>query len=228
MKIDLQKILLDKYHTDKLASFYIVNYNSERTDPKQWVSTFSTSLTKVDDHPDILKINKLDSENEYKVDSESIKNFLKFINFRPIQLKRKFIFFFDAQDISVILSNKLLKVFEEMEANTTLFLMVPDNSFMLPTVLSRAVKLQIEENSNLIEKDIPPFDTYTTPQELLAYLKQNNGTQDEKRFIEHVINKSLAQGNYKDLDELLKVLSQHETFSNFNNSKLSRFGRFFS
>jgi DNA polymerase III gamma/tau subunit len=194
-----------------------------------------TQFTSITDHPDVLKIHKAEKENEYKVDSAQIKDFLKFINYRPLQLEKKFIFLFDAQDISTILSNKLLKFFEELGSNFCLFLMVPDNAPLLPTVLSRAIKLQIPNKKEMIGT-APDFLEIHTPQDLLAYLKQSrdtgSGPQDEKKFIEQVIQDCLTQSklspeSFKSLDELLKILSEYETYSNFNNSKLARMTRFF-
>ncbi|MDD4972958.1 MAG: hypothetical protein PHY93_01335 [Bacteriovorax sp.] len=235
MTDNLQTILFKKYQDKLLASLYIVNYDSRSIDPDLWVNQFMTQLTSIADHPDVLKIHKAEKETEYKVDSIQIRDFLKFINYRPLQLEKKFIFLFDAQDISTILSNKLLKVFEELGPNFCLFLMVPDNAPLLPTVLSRAIKLQIPNKKELIST-APDFSEIQTPQDLLAYLKQNresaSAAQDEKKFIEQVIQHCLTQSKlssepFKNLDELLKILADYETYSNFNNSKLARMTRFF-
>ena len=233
MKDNLQTILLKKYQDKSLASLYIANYDSRSTDPELWVNEFMGQLTSITDHPDVLKIVKTAGENEYKVDSTQIRDFLKFINYRPLQLDKKFIYFFDAQDISIILSNKLLKIFEELGSDLCLFLMVPDNAHIIPTVLSRAVKLQIPRTKELM-LETPDFSSVTTPQELLTLLKQNrnNSTQDEKRFIEEAIQRVLTQSistpeAFADLDQLLRTLADNEVFSNFNNSKLSRITRFF-
>jgi DNA polymerase-3 subunit delta' len=229
---NLQTILFQKYQDKFLASLYIANYNSRSIDPDLWVNDFLTQFTQIEDHPDILKIHKTDKEPQYKVDSPQIRDFLKFINYRPLQLEKKFIFIFDAHDISTILSNKLLKIFEELGANFCLFLMVPDNAYMLPTVLSRAIKLKIPNKKELKVQDLD-FSEVRTPQDLLALLKENgNNAQDEKKFIEQTIEHFLTQSKdspeyFNNLEELLKILADNETFSNFNNSKLSRMARFF-
>ncbi|MDO9180906.1 MAG: hypothetical protein Q7U04_00795 [Bacteriovorax sp.] len=231
MKKNLQEILFQKYQDKNLASLYILNYDSKSVDPSIWVNDFLTQFTKLSDHPDVLKIFKTEKENEYKVDSASIALFLKFLNYKPLQLEKKFVFIFDAQDISTILSNKLLKVFEELDSNICLFLIVPDNAQILATVASRSIKLQIPpmENANYQKTD---FSGIKTPQDLLALLK-TGGLEDEKAFIEQAIehfltlSKSSAQ-SFQEAHELLAVLSEYETYSNFNNSKLSRMTRFFS
>lgn len=225
----LQTILYKKYQEKNLASLYIGNYNSNDLDPEIWVNEFISQFTTLEDHPDILKINKASTESEYKVDSKSIREFLKFINYKPLQLEKKFIFLFDAHDISLILSNKLLKVFEELSSHFCLFLMVPDNAYLLPTVLSRAIKLQIGES----KKDQAPLDqlkAISTPSELMTLLK--DGPQIEKKFIEEAISRCLAHSKsspefYLELDSLMKTLFENEMASNFNNSKSGRLTRFF-
>lgn len=238
MTNNLTSILYKKYQDKQLASLYIASYDSSKVDPELWVSDFIAQFTKISDHPDILKIVKTDKETEYKVDSNSIRDFLKFINYRPLQLEKKFVFLFDAHDISLILSNKLLKVFEELGSDICLFLMVPDNAYMLPTVLSRAIKLQIQNTKSEVIPEIN-FENVQSPQDLLAFLKQSregsNNSQIEKKFIEQTIKNLLAQSispgataqSFKQLDELLKILSDYEKYSNFNNSKLARMSRFF-
>ena len=236
MKDNLQNILFNKYKDKSLASLYIANYDSKTVDPIIWVNNFLTFFSNASDHPDVLKINKESGENEYKVDSILFRHFFKFINYRPLQLEKKFIFIFDAQDISKILSNKLLKIFEELESSFCLILMVPDNSYILPTVSSRAIKLQIPSTNELLEVQ-NDFSGVQSPQDLMAYLKQlrenGNTLQDEKQFIEQTIQNHLnlagpTPQSFKELEELLGILADFEKYSNFNNSKLSRFTRFFS
>ncbi|MGZ3790223.1 MAG: hypothetical protein ACXVLQ_16950 [Bacteriovorax sp.] len=233
MSFELEKILYKKYEEGLLASLYLIQYDSKSTDPQAWADLFIKQLTPLADHPDVLKVHKDVKENEYKVDSKSIKEFLTFINYRPLKLKKKFIFLFDAHDLSVIVSNKLLKVFEELSAEYCLFLMVPDNASVLPTVLSRAVKLKIQ---SLKEDGFKSFDyaPVESPQELLAVFKQEkrDSQSDEKEFIEQRIERCLAQSapsteSYLEFDELLSVLKNYETASAFNNSKLSRLSPFF-
>jgi len=235
IKDNLQNILFNKYKDKTLASLYIANYDSKNVDPIIWVNHFLTFFSNASDHPDVLKINKESGENEYKVDSILFRHFFKFINYRPLQLEKKLIFIFDAQDISTILSNKLLKIFEELESSFCLILMVPDNSYILPTVSSRAIKLQIPCTNEKLDAQ-NDFNGVNSPQDLMAYLKElrenGNTVQDEKRFIEQIIQDHLKLVGptpecFKKLDELLGILADFEKYSNFNNSKLARFTRFF-
>jgi DNA polymerase-3 subunit delta' len=232
---NLQILLYKKYLEQKLASLYIANYDSQSIDPNIWVEDFVKQFSKIEDHPDILKVYKTEKETEYKVDSASIKNFLKFLNYNPIKLINKFIFIFDAQDLSVILSNKLLKVFEELDPKFCIILMIPDNAQMLPTVLSRAIKLQVTKSkSNQTSNTLFDVSAIKTPSELGNALKQSQGNPylDEKKFIEQAITKTLEMTQHSPesvnkLSELLSELKNYEIAQSFNNSKLSRLAPFF-
>lgn len=228
----VQTALLKKLSENELASLYLLTYNSETTDPVSWATQFQKEMTPLSDHPDILRMNKGAKENEYKVDSGAIKEFLAFISTRPLQLSRKFIFLFDAQDLSIIVSNKLLKVFEELGQQYCLILFAPRNAPLLETVLSRAVKLIIPDPSGKENAAVTAnleFSGIQNPQDLLAYIKESDDELIvEKKFIEHAINQCLARGDFQEIDGLLYQLKEFEKRSAFNNSRLSRLSPFFS
>lgn len=235
MQDSLQKLLYKKYLDKNLASLYIAKYDSQFIDPQSWVNNFLHQITPLADHPDVLKVEKSPEDTLYKVDSQGIKNFLKFLNYHPLKLEKKFIFLFDAQDLSVIVSNKLLKIFEELSSQFCLILMVPDNAQLLPTVLSRAIKVQIPKSEQSIEQDLFDVGSIDSPLELMNYLKSNstNPQFDEKRFIESALSKvlnsiSTTPEAYNRLEALLKVLESYERASDFNNAKMSRLTPFFS
>jgi hypothetical protein len=228
----LQTALLKKFRSDELASLYLISYNPESTDPVTWVDQFQKELTPLTDHPDILRLFKGEKETEYKVDSKAIKEFLSFISTRPLQLSKKFIFLFDAHDLSVIVSNKLLKVFEELGPDYCLMLFAPRNAQLLETVQGRAVKLSLTHSEFLKTEEISPFLEVKTPQDLLVLLKDaDNELMAEKKYIEYAISQTLSScqksGRYEELEKLLTQLKEYETRLTFNNSRLSRLSVFF-
>lgn len=229
----VQTALLKKVQSNELASLYLLTYNAETTNPVNWAEHFQKEITPLNDHPDILKMVKGPKENEYKVDSDAIKEFLSFISTRPLQLSRKFIFLFDAQDLSVIVSNKLLKVFEELGPSYCLIMFAPRNASLLETVMSRAVKLTIPGPEDCLDQDasgeVFDFSGIESPQELMALLKESDDELlVEKKFIEHAIHQCLARADYRALDGLLLQLKEYEKRLAFNNSRLSRLSPFFS
>ncbi len=233
---DLQKILYHKYLNGDLANLYMAQYDSSSTDADLWVKQFLTQLTTVEDHPDVLKVKKTEKENDYKVDSQNIKNLIKILNYRPIELKKIFIFLFDAHDLSVILSNKLLKVFEEIDPHFCLILMVPDNAVMLATVESRALKVKIESPlRSYSSKASLDFSKIDSPKELIQFLSDStdeNTHYKEKKYIENFIDQHLKKAShsaesFKNLEALLLNLRLYESATSFNNSKLARLSVFF-
>lgn len=220
----LKDNLLKKYQDGKLASVYLAKY-PEENDPKVWAQDFLKDITPLSDHPDVLWVERIE-ENEYKVDSEGILNLLKFLNYRAFELKKKFIFFMDAHLISVIVSNKLLKIFEELPENFCLFLFAPYDQNLLPTVESRAIKI-------LLPKDLSgnydaPLPHYASAQELVASLKKSDDDYlEEKKFIEESLNLALQSKDYQKCSELLEALKHYQVSENFNNSKLSRLSLLF-
>lgn len=223
---DLTLNLLKKYDNGLLAQVYLAKY-PESTDPKIWAKKFLSTISALDDDPDILWVNREEKENVYKVDSSGIASLLKFINYRAFRLKKKFIFISDAHLLSTIVSNKLLKLFEELPENFCLFLFAPQEENLLPTVESRAIKILLPK-LDLGEKNAADLPHYSSAIDLIAQLKNSDHQmQEEKMFIEESLNKSLKKGNYQELSEELLNLKHYSLSDNFNNSKLSRLSLFF-
>lgn len=223
---DLQKNLIKKYNEGNLASVYLALY-PEQTDPKIWGQEFLSQVTKTSDHPDILWVERDEDEKDYKVDSPGIKSLLKFLNYRAYELKKKFIMINDAHLMSVIVSNKLLKVFEELPENFCLFLFSPQDQGLLPTVESRAIKILLPKDLSSIDYDAP-LPTFTSAQDFVASLKKSDHPEsDEKRFVEDALIKTLKSANFKECSDALENLKHFSQSSDFNNSKLSRISLFF-
>ena len=223
--IDLAANLLKKYNHDNLAQVYLAKY-PEHTNPIIWAQNFIKEITPLADHPDILWIDR-GEENLYKVDSAGILALNKFLNYRTYELKKKFIFINEAHLMSVIVSNKLLKVFEELPENFCLFLFAPQDQNLLPTVESRTIKILLPENLESVNHDelIPE---YASAQELITRLKKSdNDHVEEKNFIEDSLRKTLLNANYSECAQALTNLQHYQVSEDFNNSKLSRLALFF-
>lgn len=223
--IDLAANLLKKYNQGNLAQVYLAKY-PEHTNPVVWAQNFIKDITKLADHPDILWVERVE-ENEYKVESTGILALNKFLNYRAFELKKKFIFINDAHLMSTIVSNKLLKVFEELPENFCLFLFAPQDQNLLPTVESRAINILLPQDLSGVNYDAS-LPNYASAQELVASLKKSDDDYlEEKRFIEESLVKTLKTGNFKDCTEALENLKNYQVSDAFNNSKLSRLSLFF-
>ena len=217
--------LLKKYNENNLAQVYLAKYPGQ-TSPIIWAQNFIKNITPLTDHPDILWIDR-GEESVYKVDSIGILALNKFLNYRAFELKKKFIFINDAHLMSVVVSNKLLKVFEELSENFCLFLFAPQDQNLLPTVESRAIKILLQKDSLPLVHNGQALQ-YSTAQELVASLKKSdNAHLEEKQFIEESLKKILQNANYSDCTQALVNLQHYQVSDDFNNSKLSRLALFF-
>lgn len=222
---DLASNLLKKYQQGNLAQVYLAKY-PEHTNPIIWAKSFLSSITTLADHPDVLWVER-GEDNNYKVESEGILALFKFLNYRAFELKKKFIFINDAHLLSVIVSNKLLKVFEELPENFCLFLFAPQDQNLLPTVESRAIKVLLPQDLSSVDYDAP-LPEYASAQELVASLKKSEDAHlEEKKFIEEALIKTLKSKNYSECADALESLHQYEVSDAFNNTKLSRLSLFF-
>ena len=226
MSSSLTQTLLLKYEKNQLGSVYLARYGVH-TDPKEWGHDFLKAITPLQDHPDVLWVELDKKENSYKVESQGILDLLKFLNYKAFELKKKFIFITDAHLLSTVVSNKLLKVFEELPEDFCLFLFAPKDENLLATVESRAIKVLLPSGEDKTDYDAPPLE-FASAQELLAELKSSEDELLlEKKFIEERLNKTLKSASFKGCSEELEKLKHYSESEAFNNTKLSRLSLFF-
>lgn len=224
---DLKNILMKKYQDNNLASVYLAKY-PDQTNPINWAKDFMLGITPLEDHPDVLWMERAENDNEYKVESPAILALLKFLNYRPFELKKKFIFVNDAHLMSVIVSNKLLKIFEELPENFCLFLFAPQSQNLLPTVESRAIKILMPADFNQTSDENKDIQ-FNSAMDLVSHLKKSEDDfSEEKNFIENALNKTLTSKNFNECSESLEKLKHYGVSENFNNTKVSRLSMFFS
>lgn len=151
----LQQVLLRLAEQNKLGHFYILNGRGTQTDKQaQWIEQFIrqywTHIEKRQHVPqdlksdaDLLWIHPWDEEKEehrdYQV--EDLTALMKFMGFRGLQSKRRFVVMEEAHRIGSIVANRLLKTLEEPENEVTFFWTNPHATKLLPTITSRAQEL---------------------------------------------------------------------------------------
>ena len=228
-----QDILVKKFKEGTLAPLYIL-YHDNNFNESSWIDEFTQKVTQLKEHPDVVILEREEKENQYKVNSSATLKLNQELLTNPIQLTKKLIFITSAHDLSDIVANKLLKVFEELSHKFCIFLVCPENAAILPTVLSRSVKLNLESPNSQNESQTQDSIQISSPFELSRFLKQNPVTAKniEKKFIEQKIDEVLASAkndldSFANLDSTLIHLEQLENQSNFNNSKLHIITPFF-
>ena len=223
MKISnsLNTVLKKRYEESRLANLYILRYDSKYTQPDEWAQEFLSQITTVkNDHPDVLTIKRSEDENDYRVDGAQWVQLQTFIQYRPIKLKNKFVFISDAHRITDVLSNKLLKTFEDSPKELTIFLFLKDQQTLLPTILSRAITLQIHAEKDKIMAS-HHFSTLKNPTKIIEEIKSLD--DGESLFVSSVIDEILNNSpSFERVSELLASVESFEKYSEFNNSQASR------
>ena len=156
-------VLLTKAKNDELGHFYIVETSAPEEEAFKHLESFAhdfirdyyqkveghkQSLTHLMDHPDVFVMGNLqDTEDDDKIDKffkvEEAETLSRFFEFKPVQGKRKFAVITEGHRINTTVANKWLKLFEEPQGNSTIFLLNPRGGQLLPTIHSRAIHLRL-------------------------------------------------------------------------------------
>jgi hypothetical protein len=159
--MNLSEILLQKASRNQLGHFYILETSAPEEKAFEILIDFAEdfiknyfhkiegqkqNLTSLLDHPDVFVLGNLPHQTEksdkyFKVDEAGELN--RFFEFKPIQGQRKFAVITEAHRINSINANKWLKLFEEPQGQSSIFLLNPRRSQLLSTVHSRAIHLKV-------------------------------------------------------------------------------------
>lgn len=164
----ISQIIIKKWKNQKLAPFYIIRPPLLNTnfDLESWSKDLLISLLKehydIDrqaaehkleiGHSDIQFINKEAKGKQYSVENLQVQELFRMQNYNAGEMGHRFIFFNEAEAISAILSNKLLKLLEEPKLDSTIFFLNGSHIPMLSTIESRAITLYLpnpEKEKNL-------------------------------------------------------------------------------
>ncbi len=223
---NLAHILSNKVSRGLVAPFYIIKAKNE-SDVSVFISELKALISPLEDHPDLLDVDLNKDENTYKVESQAIKKFLQFLNYRPLKLSKKIIFFHHADKINDTLSNKFLKTLEELPEHFLLFFFVNKMEDLLPTIQSRAIKLNINETQT--EKANLNDSLHNSLDYINAIRSEKDKSEEHeliKQFLTHQINEILNEQKYKKAELLLASLKQFEQSQEYNNTLLSRLSFF--
>lgn len=157
--MNLAEILLTKAKNNELGHFYIVETSAPEhlaqetllsfihafiRDYYQKVEGHKQGLANLMDHPDVYVLGNIaESEDDKPFKVEEAEAFARFFEFKPVQSKRKFAVITEGHRINTIVSNKWLKLLEEPQGTSTIFLLNPRRGQLLPTIHSRAIHLRL-------------------------------------------------------------------------------------
>lgn len=154
-------ILKEKAKKNELAHFYIVESAGSEDEALKRLMDFvhgfirdyyhqvegaKQSLTHLMDHPDVYVLGNLpdtEEKDSHFFTVAEAEAFSRFFEFRPVQGKRKFAVITEGHRINTIVANKWLKLLEEPQGITTIFLLNPRGQKLLDTIHSRALHLRL-------------------------------------------------------------------------------------
>lgn len=163
--MNLHDLLLKKATKNELAHFYILETSASPEEAQQLLQNFvqnfirdyyqkiegaKQGLTHLMDHPDVFVLGNTSESEDEKQDKffkvEEAETLARFFEFKPVQGKRKFAVITEGHRINATVSNKWLKLFEEPQGISTIFLLNPKKQQLLPTIHSRAIHLRLKAN----------------------------------------------------------------------------------
>lgn len=159
--MNLHDNLIKRSINNELAHFYILETSQSGRaahdslfkfvhrfiqDYYQKVENQSQILENLMNHPDVYvlgnhQLEESSEEKFFKV--EDAQAFARFFEFKPVQAKRKFAIITEGHRINSTVANKWLKLLEEPQGTTTIFLLNPRGVQLLPTIHSRAIHLRL-------------------------------------------------------------------------------------
>jgi hypothetical protein len=168
--MNLHNVLLKKASHQELGHFYILETSAPQAKAHEILITFvrdfirdyyqqieghKQSLTNLMDHPDVLVIGSTLLEEDDKKDHffkvEMAQTLNRFFEFKPVQGIRKFAVITEGHRINTIVANKWLKLLEEPQGVSTIFLLNPQRQQLLPTIHSRAIHLRLPSGPEQLE-----------------------------------------------------------------------------
>lgn len=234
--MNIENILLTKARKNELAHFYILETSAPEDEALNKLMSFThkfirdyyqqvegskQSLSNLMDHPDVYVLGNL-PETEEKEDGfysvEESEAFSRFFEFKPVQGKRKFAVITEGHRINTIVANKWLKLLEEPQGNSTIFLLNPRRQKLLDTIHSRAQHLRLPVS--ITESSLESWKEFlkiTKGQDLAQFLDENIKADRDVLFWSNElirwesIEMDRPQSKFA-LNEWLKKLQEMETF----------------
>jgi len=234
--MNIYDILIKKAERNELANFYIVENSAPEEEAFNLLMKFTRefirdyyhkiehakqSMFNLMDHPDVYVLGNL-PETEDKLDKfysvEEAEAFSRFFEFKPVQAKRKFAVITEGHRINANVANKWLKLLEEPNGNSTIFLLNPRRQKLLDTIHSRAqhLRLPVSINPSSFEA-CQTFLQESKSQSLSQFIDQNIKQNQNVSFWTNEIIKWEAEqleqvASKAALTDWLKKLQEMEIF----------------
>jgi DNA polymerase III delta prime subunit len=240
----LKNLLLEKWERKELAHFYILSANELVTDKERIIENFlmdfmakvmklsTISMDAIRSHPDVFIWGNLENEVNYKEEDGELVELFRFNELAPQILKHKFIIIYHAHLVNNRIYNKLLKILEEPNKRTTIFLMNDRGIELLQTIHSRALQLKLPFEPDLNKSDKTEiFDgleeliqNKITLNQLIEKVKTVEGKTDDQlaRHILKWMTEKETKLDFQKLQKLTEILQNNSVSQAFNNARAER------
>ncbi|MEX0798440.1 MAG: hypothetical protein WD025_03300 [Bacteriovoracaceae bacterium] len=238
----IQKNLLDKALNNSLGHFFILNPPGRAKGAKKELMKWSelllqsyfastseangqkTASKNLKNNEDVLIIDE-ELVNKKFYDKSFVQKISQFFSYRPVKTNRKFVIIEDLEKMSVIHSNKLLKIFEEPPVNATIFLLNPSLLKVLPTIASRAVFIRVALKAQGLNSDLGLWSKKLEKKNLHQFCEYfKNRHEDEKDLARAVMDK-IDEGTQTSLikkaERYLKEQSEDALYNHNNYARLT-------
>lgn len=186
-----------------------------------WMQNYLMKLTQLNEkqiynHVDLLFIKPDEDKKNYI--TEDFQPLFKFINNKATQLPLKIIIIEQADKITTIIANKLLKVLEEPPIELAVFLLNSKNAELLPTLNSRAIKLRLKANES-VSYNAELGNIMSTCMNFQDFEQKMKDTETRSLLRPVLIELCAKMTDFKSANVLLNTLKTVEEDIVFNNSK---------
>ncbi len=234
--MNIRDILMKRAEKNELAHFYILESSLPEPQAYEQLMTFTQdfirdyyhqiegskqSLINLMDHPDVYVMGT-HPEYEDKKDPNYMvleaEHLIRFFEFRPVQSKRKFAVIPEGHKMTHSVANKWLKLLEEPNGNSTIFLLNPRGQKLMDTIHSRAQHLRLPVSKSASSLDEwKEFVKRTSTQSLSEFIETNSKEDFGVIFwVQELIKWEAEQLEHTErkaaLMEWLKKLQEMETF----------------
>ncbi len=198
--MNLLETLLNQAKKNQLAHFYLIEssapyevaFTSLLNFTHQFIQQYyqkieghKQSLTHLMDHPDVNVLGSLILEEKEKpfFTVAEAEEFSRFFEFKPVQGQRKFAVITEAHRINPTVANKWLKLLEEPQGLSTIFVLNPRRQKLLDTIHSRALHLRLSTPPETFSQELwLQFLADTKAQGLSQFLETRTKAEQDLMF----------------------------------------------
>lgn len=247
--MNLHQILLHKASKQEIGHFYILESSAPEDKCSEILLQFVTKFIKdyyekiegqkqnfsnLMDYPDVLLLGFSQDEKDhtdkpYKVEEAQAVG--RFFEFRPVRGKRKFCVILDAHRLSAVVANKWLKIFEEPQGESTIFLLNPRRSQLLPTIHSRAVHLRLPSHHH--DSDFSQWSDFITKVKEMTISQVIDQFSKGEKNLSYWVNElirweSIQNDGAQAKKELTEWLKNYQEMELFNQPTATKWALFLS